>query len=451
MGVGIVLARSFAAAGLGDSARALVRVLADDLDRFRATTGDAQWSVSMGASGDELAVLTARVLLDSTRTEPVAARIDESFDSLQRLKARGLGRAGGRATTASRVRASVLRDGDVFLELFGNGLDSTRVLTALARNAPSYATVSVARDPGQLLRALGVYSSRNFTDASLRRANAAGALRTILGPAENLVLSARRVYFSPGSAEVVLPLAAMLEDLRPGVAPEVVIVPSASWLAASHSRAHDPGGRARMVAIARFTDADGRKLPGVREEVDWLRARYGAEVLAHAGDRELAAIRPLLTRGSILHVAAHSRASRWDPWSSALLLGRGTDETAWLTMSEIARGNACAPLVVLASCNTTLGSNLGNESIYGIASAFLAAGARTTISTLWDADDRATANFTRAFYDALERGATAIVALRSAQRAVAANPETSEPYFWAGFVLIGEPDLVARPLPRSPR
>jgi CHAT domain-containing protein len=243
----------------------------------------------------------------------------------------------------------------------------------------------------------------------------------------------------------------MLEDLRPGLAPEVVIVPSASWLAAGRSRVRAAGGPARVVAIARYTDADGRKLPGVREEVDWLRSRYGAEVFAHAGDRALAAIRPSLARGSILHIAAHSRASVWDPWSSALLLGRGNDEAAWLTMSEIARGGACAPLVMLASCNTTIGSNLANESIYGIASAFLSAGARTTISTLWDADDRATVRFTRAFYAALERGATAIVALRSAQRAVAANPDTREPYFWAGFVLIGDPDLVVKPVPRSSR
>jgi tetratricopeptide (TPR) repeat protein len=451
LAAGLTLARSFVATGLGDSARALVRGLADDLERFRATSRDAQWSVSLGASGADLAVVTARVLLDSTRAEPVATRIDETFDALQRLKARGFTRAGSGFTTASRMRASVLRDGELFLDLFGSGLDSSLVVTAIARNSPSFAALTPSHDPGLLVRAHGVYDSRDPTDAAMRRANAAGALRTILGPSLEPVLGARRIYFSPNSAQVALPLAAMLEELRPGHAPEVVIVPSASWLAASRTLVRVPAGPARVVAVSRYTDAGGRDLPGAREEMAWLRSRYGAEVFAHAGDRELADVRPWLTRGTILHVAAHSRTSTWDPWNSALLLGRGNEESAWLTLSDIARGTTCAPLVMLASCNTTIGSNLGNESIYGIASGFLAAGARTTISTLWDADDRATARFTRAFYAALERGATAIVALRSAQRVVAADPATHEPYFWAGFVLVGDPDLAVKPAIRGPR
>ncbi|MCC6652451.1 MAG: CHAT domain-containing protein, partial [Candidatus Eisenbacteria bacterium] len=101
----------------------------------------------------------------------------------------------------------------------------------------------------------------------------------------------------------------------------------------------------------------------------------------------------------------------------------------------------CAPLVVLATCNASIGSNLGHESVYGIASGFLSAGSRAVVSTLWDADDRITARFTRLFYGELEKGETAGQALRHAQRTLAADPATRSPHFWAGFVLVGDPAL----------
>jgi CHAT domain-containing protein len=171
------------------------------------------------------------------------------------------------------------------------------------------------------------------------------------------------------------------------------------------------------------------------------RAAPGARGLLHAGDQPLEAALPWLSRGDVLHVAAHSRIPDFDPWESALLLGRGNDEEAWLTMREIAALPACAPLVVLATCNASIGSNLGHESVYGIASGFLSAGSRAVVSTLWDADDRVTARFTRLFYGALEKGETAGQALRHAQLTLAADPATRSPHFWAGFVLVGDPSL----------
>jgi CHAT domain-containing protein len=74
---------------------------------------------------------------------------------------------------------------------------------------------------------------------------------------------------------------------------------------------------------------------------------------------------------------------------------------------------------------------------------FLIAGSRRVIGSLWDVDDAATAELMRRFYLALYQGASPAEALRSAQRAIAKVPRWSNPYYWAGFTLEGDP----HPLP----
>jgi CHAT domain-containing protein len=65
-------------------------------------------------------------------------------------------------------------------------------------------------------------------------------------------------------------------------------------------------------------------------------------------------------------------------------------------------------------------------------------GARTVVSSLWQVDDASTAALMDRFYGALARGATAGTALREARRELAHAPATSQPYYWAAFVLTGD-------------
>jgi hypothetical protein len=70
------------------------------------------------------------------------------------------------------------------------------------------------------------------------------------------------------------------------------------------------------------------------------------------------------------------------------------------------------------------------------------------VASLWEVDDRATAALMKRFYRALEAGETVASALRSAQ--LAAREERPEPFFWAGFVVIGDGDVtLALPRRRS--
>ena len=98
-------------------------------------------------------------------------------------------------------------------------------------------------------------------------------------------------------------------------------------------------------------------------------------------------------------------------------------------------------LVFLSGCETALGYSWSNafnrqEDYATLAQAFLFAGARNVVATVWPIDDRGGAEFARGFYDALSLSPPSI-ALASAQRTLIRSARYSAPYYWAGYVLSG--------------
>jgi CHAT domain-containing protein len=98
-----------------------------------------------------------------------------------------------------------------------------------------------------------------------------------------------------------------------------------------------------------------------------------------------------------------------------------------------------ADLVVLSACETALGREIRGEGLIGLTQGFMTAGARTVVASLWQVPDRATAELMRQFYGyMLNDGLTPAAALRKAQLDSAAQRRWSDPYFWGGFVLVGD-------------
>jgi len=95
-------------------------------------------------------------------------------------------------------------------------------------------------------------------------------------------------------------------------------------------------------------------------------------------------------------------------------------------------------LLVLSACNTAEGDS---QAILGLAGVAVRAGARSTIATLWGANDEATANLMGKFYHnlAADTQVSKAKALRQAQLALLAEEDSQyrHPYYWAPFVLIG--------------
>jgi CHAT domain-containing protein/Tfp pilus assembly protein PilF len=98
-----------------------------------------------------------------------------------------------------------------------------------------------------------------------------------------------------------------------------------------------------------------------------------------------------------------------------------------------------AELVVLSACRTGIGQEVRGEGLIGLSRSFLYAGASRVLASLWDIDDRATADLMERFYVALfqEHQAPAR-ALQTAQLALQRSSRWSAPHYWAGFVLQGD-------------
>jgi hypothetical protein len=86
------------------------------------------------------------------------------------------------------------------------------------------------------------------------------------------------------------------------------------------------------------------------------------------------------------------------------------------------------------------------EGVQSFSRAFLAAGARSTVTTLWRVADAPTADFMRLFYSRLAQGETKAAALRAAKLSfLRAGNQLAQPQYWAAFVLTGDGRV---PIPR---
>ncbi|MBN2498863.1 MAG: CHAT domain-containing protein [Deltaproteobacteria bacterium] len=94
-------------------------------------------------------------------------------------------------------------------------------------------------------------------------------------------------------------------------------------------------------------------------------------------------------------------------------------------------------LVTLSACQTGLGHLRQGQGIYGLRRAFLEAGARAVLSTLWSIHDQATREFMDRFYSELCAGRSPQEALASVQREFIASERHRHPFFWAPFAVVG--------------
>jgi CHAT domain-containing protein len=144
----------------------------------------------------------------------------------------------------------------------------------------------------------------------------------------------------------------------------------------------------------------------------------------------------------IVHFATHGLLNSEHPELSGLVLSlvdeQGKEQNGFLGLEDIYRLNLRADLVVLSACETGLGKEIQGEGLVGIARGFMYAGASSVVASLWKVDDLATAEFMKVFYQGmLKDRLRPAAALRRAQ--IAMSKRRTSPYFWAGFVLQGQP------------
>jgi CHAT domain-containing protein len=148
----------------------------------------------------------------------------------------------------------------------------------------------------------------------------------------------------------------------------------------------------------------------------------------------------------VIHLAVHAIANETRPERSALVLlsDPAHDEDGFLQASEIVQLPLNADLVVLSACDTAVGPLEGQEGVSTLSQAFLLAGARTVVSTLWSVEDETTLYLMKDFYSELNRKKRVPDALAAAKRTMLKTyGAKAVPYYWAGFTVEGvvEPPL----------
>jgi CHAT domain-containing protein/tetratricopeptide (TPR) repeat protein len=264
---------------------------------------------------------------------------------------------------------------------------------------------------------------------------------------------------------------------------EVVLLPSASALAALRAGAH-PGRHMGTVAVLAdpvFDRADRRlkgnasqaavvpadlqrsmdalglqrlaRLPGTRREAELILALAPpGQSLAAMGfeARRALAMDPALSSYRILHFATHGLLNSTHPELSGLVLSlvdpAGEPQNGFLRLQDIYGMRIAADLVVLSACQTALGKQVQGEGVLGLTRGFIHAGARQVLASLWKVSDRGTAELMKEFYRRmLVEGQRPSAALRQAQRKLARTRPFDAPYTWAAFVLQGDWDEIPHP------
>ena len=155
-----------------------------------------------------------------------------------------------------------------------------------------------------------------------------------------------------------------------------------------------------------------------------------------------------ISKVALVHIAAHGRKETGEialapnpGWksnqdqASVSKIKSPKDEDYILKMSDVLNIRLRARLVVLSCCHSGRGE-LMSEGVVGIARAFLAAGARSVLASLWAISDEATLEFMKSFYQHLADGQSASVALHQAMKTLR-NSNFAVKH-WAPFILIGD-------------
>ena len=108
-------------------------------------------------------------------------------------------------------------------------------------------------------------------------------------------------------------------------------------------------------------------------------------------------------------------------------------------------------MIVLSACNTGVGKNAKGEGIFSLARAFMSAGIPSTVTTLWQVDNKATYKLTEAFYKYLNQGLPKDIALQKAKLEFLENQDKSFelPYYWAANIILGKTNAIEYEKPSS--
>ena len=157
------------------------------------------------------------------------------------------------------------------------------------------------------------------------------------------------------------------------------------------------------------------------------------------------------TQAGAIYFAAHGIVNNEAPLYSRIVLassGKDTHNDGVVEAWEVLEMKVPATLVILAACDSAGGQVKAGEGMIGLSWAFAVAGSPRLIASQWSVPESSTAllmdEMMRQIFGlsrdgrGMRRRATPDVALQEAAKLLIKNPETRDPWHWAGFEVIGD-------------
>jgi len=348
--------------------------------------------------------------------------------------------------------------------------DATYLFTVVKANGKAAAevqvrTLAVTRDE---LARLTETSRQQLAGRDLGfRASASKLYELLLKPAQAQLKGKTNLIIVPDDKLWDLPFQALLasanrfliEDAAIAYAPSLTVLremtkrrtnQNAHAASATLLALGNPLLRKETIERATLARRDEKldPLPEAEQEVKALGQLYGSarsKVYVGAEAREDRA-KAEAGQVRVLHFATHGTLNNASPMYSHLVLAPGDmNEDGLLEAWELMQMDLKADLAVLSACETARGRFGAGEGMIGLTWAMFVAGVRSTVVSQWKVESAGTrdlmVNFHRALISQPVAGKakpTKTEALRLAALRLMKNPQTSHPFYWAGFVLVGD-------------
>jgi CHAT domain-containing protein/tetratricopeptide (TPR) repeat protein len=292
------------------------------------------------------------------------------------------------------------------------------------------------------VRRFGKACSNPKSDSSLLRAQGRAIYELLINPVRDQLMQGQTLIIEGDEVIGELPVQALVDRQGHYLAETFDLVWSEGlYYQAKLRQSSQISRRSNLLAVAVPDDATTihrERLPDVIGEVTSISRKFlsprvllGSEATIERVEREI----PIAT---VFHFAGHGGSG---PRGSGVILassgGRG-DESTVLTEARLSSvPMSRLQLAVLAACSTEIGKKRGIEDPDSLVRALLRAGVPHVIGTRWNLDSRSGAVFAEKLYDSLLLGKSPARALSEAARSIRVAPETSHPYYWAGFNVFG--------------
>jgi CHAT domain-containing protein len=297
-----------------------------------------------------------------------------------------------------------------------------------------------------------------------------GALFRVLVPAPlwSRVRSSREVVVVPDHLLHRLPFEALVVQSAPEEprfwlddGPPLRYAASATTLLALAER-RETSTRSGIVTVANpewhgpgSVTPSLEPLPGSAREAEevraaWTRLGRAADVTSLEGaEAREPRVRSALPGARHIHLATHGLVdeTRGELFATLALTPPRVDpspqDDGLLQLHEILRLPLDAELALLSACESRVGELVAGEGVFALSRAFLIAGSRRVIASLWPVADEASAGLVARVFEGLARAEQAgepldhAANLALAKRQVRSQPTLADPFYWAPFVLEG--------------